>query len=162
MAFILPMIGGAAVGGGLTAAGVGTTAAVAGGLGAAALLGSGAASYQQGKYNAELMENQAKATRRAQLYNETLQRRQFETLLASNRARVGASGIEMSGSPLMVEIGNIYEFENELLAQRYNANIQAQKYEGQAELSSMQGQSGLFGYLLSTGSYTASSLLPED
>lgn len=160
MGFLIPIMGGIGAGA-ATAGSIGTTAAVAAGLGSAALLGQGVSSYNQGKYNSKVLQQQAESTQIAQQMNEKIQRRQFNTGLASNRAAVGASGIEFSGSPLEVEINNIFEFEQDLLAQRYNANVQSAQARSQAKLARMGGNAALGTSLLKAGAFTAGKLLQE-
>jgi len=158
MAFLIPAIGGIAAGAGTVGA-IGTTGAVATGLGTAALLGQGVSSYQQGQYNQDVMNQQAQATLIAQQQNEAIQGRQMESNLSRNRAMVGASGIEFTGSPLDVEINNLYEYEEELRAQRYNANVSASQARSKGNLASMQGSAVLGTSLFKAGAFTAGNLL---
>ena len=161
MAFLIPAIGGIAAGAGGAVAGLGTTAAVATGLGAAAMLGQGVSAYQQGEYNRKVYNQEAQQTLLSNEMNERTQRRQFSSLLSSNRAKVGASGIEMTGSPLEVEINNIFEFESDLLAQRYNADVKAKQLRSQGTISSMGGRAAFGNSLLNAGAFTAGKLLED-
>lgn len=159
MAFLAPLIG-AGLGTGLAVSGAtGATAAAVIGLGTTAMLGQGISSYQQGEYNAKVLRQQAEANQMAQQANEAIQKRKLEAGLARNRALVGASGIEFMGSPLAVEINNLYEYEQELMAQRYNANVQNMRLRSEANLSSMQGTAALGTSLFRTGAFTAGQLL---
>ena len=53
-------------------------------------------------YNARVAEKEAEAERKAAEYEATQHERQAKKLLAKQRALVGASGVTMEGSPLLV------------------------------------------------------------
>lgn len=159
--FLAPLVG-AGLGTGLAVSGAtGATMAAAIGLGTTAILGQGISSYQQGEYNAKVLRKEAEANAIAQAANESIQRRKIEAGLSRNRAIAGASGIEFAGSPLAVEINNLYEFEQELMAQRYNVNVQNMKLRSQATLSSMGGTAAFGTSLFKGAGFTVSNLLQE-
>ena len=124
-------------------------------LGAAGAVSSGVSGFQQGKFNQRVAQQQAKAARQAQEFNEVNQRRQFAQLQGRNRARVATSGIEFSGSPLEVAIENEFQFESEIAAQRFNTLVGAQQSLAQGELARFKGTSDLLGGLLQGGSFAA-------
>lgn len=53
-------------------------------------------------YNAKVAQRQAEAERQAAAFESTQQKRRAKTLLAKQRALIGAAGVEMEGSPLLV------------------------------------------------------------
>jgi len=160
--FLAPLLG-AGLGTGLAVSGAtGATMAAAIGLGTTAILGQGISSYQQGEYNAKVLRQEAAANQVAQTANEAIQKRKLEAGLARNRAIAGASGIEFTGSPLAVEINNLYEFEQELMAQRYNVNVQNMKLRSQATLSSMGGTASLGTSLFRGAGFATGKLLEEN
>jgi len=84
-----------------------------------ALVGTGVAAYgqyQQGKtaqaqakaqaawnmYNAKVAQREAEAEQRASEFESKQARRKATALLAKQRAMIGATGVEMEGSPLLV------------------------------------------------------------
>ena len=153
MAFLVPLLAGA--GAGLATAGLGTGAAIAIGLSTLATVGAGVSAWQQGKYNAAVLEQQAEATRRANLLDEETRNRDFQRLEATNIVRTLAGGVALTGSPLNVLISNAYDFERDRNIRRYNSDISAGQSINQARQSRNIGTGQLLGSLISAGGNAA-------
>lgn len=107
---------------------------------------STAASYQQAKFQQEIAENNAAKSRQDAAAQETLTRRDSQRQIAAARARFGAAGVELSGSPLAV-LGDLSaQAEEQALLVRYggasaaqNSRLQAQSFGSQATGSLIAG-----------------------
>lgn len=104
-------------------------------------------SYQQGKsqaawneYNARVAEREAASEREANAFEAKQHRREARMMQAKQRAMVGASGIEASGSPLLVMEDTAAQLAIE------NAQIMSQgarrvsQFKSQAILDRMAGK----------------------
>lgn len=146
--------------------------AVLAGVAIAATLASTAvavtASVQQGKaqkaqanYQASLQERQAAIdARNAQLAKQQTEQRvadrreRFRRLEASNRARAGASGIELSGSFLDVELDNLMQSEMDVANLRFGGGMESLNLMEQADASrSNASMSRVMGKERQTASY---------
>lgn len=125
---------------------------------------SGVIGYQQNKAqakNAEAMaeqeranaeraraasEQQAKQIEQKQAAEERIQRERNRSLLARNRARIGAGGLDYSGTPLLVEIGNAMDMELDLQNSRINAQNEMQNARYQGHLLSVSHENNARGY----------------
>lgn len=125
---------------------------------------SGVIGYQQNKAqakNAEAMaeqeranaeraraasEQQAKQIEQKQVAEERIQRERNRSLLAQNRARIGAGGLDYSGTPLLVEIGNAMDMELDLQNSRINAQNEMQNARYQGHLLSVSHENNARGY----------------
>lgn len=131
-------------------------------------------SIQQGKaaknaaeYNAAVQRNNAIATRQ-QLYAQeqerlATQRKQLGTMVAD----FGESGVTLEGSPLDLIGETVKKQRLDIENARYNSDLQALGFEGEAQLSEMRGESaekagqlGAASALLS-GASTVISKLPK-
>ena len=158
MAFALPLLAvgggaGAAAGAGAVAAATATagltTAQVIGlGLVAGGTLLSGYSQYQQGKYEEGVAKANAKyeqfkaedALRRGDV-EESRHRLQVRRLLGTQRARQGASGVDInSGSPLAVALDTVSLGEMDAMTIRNNAAREAFGYRVQAENELARGK----------------------
>lgn len=119
---------------------LGTIATVAG------TVVSTAASYQQAKFQQDIAEKNAAKAKQDAAAQEGLARRSSQRQLAAARARYGASGVELSGSPLAV-LGDLSaQAEEQALLVRYggasaahNAQLQASSFGSQARGSLISG-----------------------
>lgn len=130
---------------------VGATAAVASaGVGvasaasqASAQRSANAAAAEQARvtseYNRRVAENQAAQARQAATVEEENYRRQVRAAQAANRAAIGASGVDMTGSPLLVLMDNASQAEMEAQRIRTAGLSQAAALESQADLESYYG-----------------------
>jgi len=115
------------------------------------LVGTGVAAYgqyQQGKqaqaqakaqaawnmYNAKVAQRQAEAEQRAAAFESEQQRKKAKTLQAKQRALIGASGVEMEGSPLLVAEDTAAELAKEAINIRLTGQRRAQAYRSQSIL----------------------------
>jgi predicted lipid-binding transport protein (Tim44 family) len=151
MAMLLPVVGGLAAGGGAALGGVSAGMAAGMGLMTMATLASGVSQYQQGKYNAQVAEQQATAAERANQINEDARLRELKTLQGYQRAATGAAGYAMTGSPLEVMIDSTYQYELDRGLRRYNTDVEAQQMRARGRLAKQQGRMGLVGSILESG-----------
>jgi hypothetical protein len=106
---------------GLGAVSVGSALGVGGALmSAVGALKAGASAEKIGAYNAAATQQQAAA-------DEATQRRRSGAVLAQARANAGASGIELSGSPLDVIANSAAEAELDALNIRYGGQVRAER-----------------------------------
>lgn len=116
-------------------------------IGAATAMAAGGAVYagdQQRKaanMNADIAEQNAIAERNKAAYDENIHRESVRKLLSSQRALYGKSGVDMTGSPLLVMEDTAGQGELDALAIRYGGDIAAAKQRSSANLSRMQGKS---------------------
>lgn len=123
-----------------------TAGTVAGGLGA---LSAGAAGSQAGKFNAQLAERDAIMAQQATAFELRSQRKRAQQFLGSERAKIGASGVNLEGSPLLTQSENAYELELDDLATQYSGSVAEARARSQAAQARMQGaaarRGGYFG-----------------
>lgn len=118
---------------------------------AAALAGTGVAAYgqyQQGKsaqaqaksqaawnlYNAKVAKRKAEIERQATTFDVQQQRKRARAILGKQRAMVGASGVEMEGSPLLVAEDTAAELAKEEVNLRLKGQRRAMGFEAQSIL----------------------------
>ena len=134
---------------------------------AAAVAGTGVAAYgqyQQGKtaqsqakaqsawnmYNAKVAQREAESERQAAAFESKQQKRRAGALLARQRALIGASGVEMEGSPLLVAEDTAAELAKEevnlrLTGQRRVAAFKSQSILDISKASAAKAQAAGFG-----------------
>ena len=141
---------------------------------AAMTIGSGLLSaygmYQEGqqadavaKYNARQTENEAVKTRNAYTEKENDHRRQVAELMSKQRAKFGASGVDVSsGSALDLQTDTLDIGETDALRIRSTADDEVKSMNEQAKLTRQQGKNAAkagkisaVGSLLSTGGQVA-------
>jgi len=122
-----------------------------GGGGFIGLIGVGVSAYgqyQQGKqaerqakaqaawnlYNAKVAKRQAEAERVATAFEVGQQKKRAKTLLARQRALIGASGVEMEGSPLLVAEDTAAELAKEEVNIQLRGTRRAMGFESQSIL----------------------------
>lgn len=127
---------------GLGSVSVGTALAVGGtAFSVMGALQSGANAQKVGEYNATVAQQKAQA-------DEATQRRRTNALLSTARANVGASGIELSGSPLDVIANSAAEAELDALNIRYGGQITAQRERLQGSVARSQSYTAAASSLL--------------
>lgn len=129
-----------------------TIALVATAVSSAGQLYSG---YQQSKaasYNAKVQEQAAVAAEQKAEYDETAHRQRVQSILSSQRALYGKSGVELTGSPLLVLEDTAKQGEMDALAIRYGGDVEAAQQRSGAALSKMQSSSALTSGVLGAGS----------
>lgn len=128
----------------------------------AALAGAAVSAYgaiQQGqqaesaaKYNAKVARNQAQSARDAANADAETQRRHYDRVLAAQRARYGASGVDTEGSPLLVMLDSEEEAALDIARVKHGGAVAAQGLEAEAQLQRYQGQQAKRqSYLAATG-----------
>jgi hypothetical protein len=145
--------------------------AISGGLSAYGQIQQGNAAMESARYqsavqrnNAIMEENRATQERMKGDVEANQKRREIARLIGAQRAGVGASGVEMSGSYLDVLSDSATQGALDVAMIRYNAETRARDYEfsasnlrAQSELTLAEGRSarqasriGAFGTLLGT------------
>lgn len=118
---------------GLGSVSVGSALAVGGGIMSAfGAYSSGQAQQQQSNYNAQVERQQAMA-------DEAAQRRRSSAILSQSRANIGASGVEIAGSPLEVMAQSAADAELDALTIRYGGEMRAQQAEYQGRVARASG-----------------------
>ena len=113
------------------------------------------AAYEQGetqqkfaKYNAKVAENQAAGERMRAEFTANQQREAHRRTIATQRAVYGTSGVEMSGSPLLVIADSARQAELDAQIILAGGEARGIGFEAQAALSRFQGrQASTAGYV---------------
>jgi hypothetical protein len=101
---------------------------------------SASAQKKMADYNAAVAEQGAAAARDKAAYDEAMHREQVRKILSTQRALFGVSGVDMTGSPLLVMEDTAKKSELDALAIRYGGDVAAARERSQANLSRMQGE----------------------
>jgi Flp pilus assembly protein TadB len=97
--------------------------------------------------NAQAIEEKAK-------YDEEMHREKVKKILKSQRALYGGAGVDMEGSPLMVQADTMEQGELDAMAIRRGGDVAAAEQRSMARLYKMQGKAAL-----QKGYYSAGSSL---
>lgn len=95
-----------------------------------------AAMAEQERLNAQRAQQAANqkaiAIEQEATVKEQIQRQKNKALLAQNRARIGAGGLDYSGTPLLVEIDNAMDMELDIQNDRISTQnrMQEERYQG--------------------------------
>lgn len=138
---LVPVIAGVAAvaslaGGVMAAQGAQTTAA----YNAQIAQREGQAAQQQADFNAGAARTEAAQTRDQAAIEEGQIRERARLILGDQRARIGASGVVLEGSPLDALSYNAGQLELEALNARYTGDVRARSLENQARGYGYQGQ----------------------
>lgn len=137
-------------------------ALAAGGLaaGAGGIMMQAKHAQEASAYNAAVAEQQMKAQEtKGRIAQENIARKQKQ-LMATQRAKYGASGVTMEGSPLLVMADSWTEFERDKALARFDADTAMSQASSRAGMHRLQGrqamQAGVIGAgtSLLTGSYS--------
>jgi hypothetical protein len=135
---------------GLTLAAAGTAVSIAGAQAQADAAADAAKTNariaaRDAEANARLADREAQVARNAAVQEDLLldfdvesSNRGMERLLSTQRALIGASGVEFGGSPLLVAIDTAREAELQIEAQRFDSRLRQQELRDQAALSTFQ------------------------
>lgn len=122
----------------------------------------GYAAKQAGEYNAQMAEMNAELTLKQAAEEETKFRSMFKRQLGDMRASVGASGVQLEGSPLEVMQDSIAQAELDATAIKTQGQRRAWALRSEAALQRYQGAAaqqgamfGAAGSLLSAGGHAA-------
>jgi len=122
---------------------------------------AGQSQKKMADYNAAVSEQDAIAAKNKAGYEENIHRERVKEMLSKQRAIIGASGTDVSGSPLLAMIDTAEKGELDALAIRQGGKVQSDKFLNSAALSRMQGKSARnasyfkAGSTLLTGGYKA-------
>jgi len=91
------------------------------------------------EYNALISDQNAQAIKDKAAYDEEMHRERVKKLLKSQRALYGGSGVEMEGSPMMVQADTMDQGDMDALAIRQGGSVAAAQQRSQANLLRMRG-----------------------
>lgn len=149
---------------------------ITGGIQAYGQIEQGNAAYEAAQYQAQVERNNAISERNKAIQERqkgeqeaTQKRREVARIIGQQRANVGASGVEMTGSPLDVLEDTALQGALDVAMIRHNAEIRArdrefsaQNFDAQSELTMMSGRAArragmisALGTVVSTGSSVA-------
>ena len=124
--------------------GIAEIALIAGGL-ASAAAGAGGQIFaadserRASNYNADVMDQEAFAAKDKAKAEEDAHRESVKRILSTQRALFAKSGVDMSGSPLLVMEDTARQGELDALTIRYGGDVAAARARSQANLMRMQG-----------------------
>lgn len=119
---------------------VGAVAAVAGtGVAVYSAYQQSEAQAQAAKYNRQAALNEAAQAEDAAKAEANQQREQYRRIIGANRAAVGASGVEETGSPLLVMADNAAQAELNARMTEYAGQVRGTSARTQAELYRVTG-----------------------
>lgn len=95
---------------------------------------------RQANYQAQVAEQQAAQSRQIAAGQEDEHRRQQARLEAAGRARMGASGATMSGTPSLLAEELMEEGELQALKIRYGGDVQSARAQQEAAMMRYQGK----------------------
>jgi hypothetical protein len=101
-------------------------------MGAANMMSQGAQASATANYNAGVAGVEAINAQNAAAYEEKLHRERGQSLLAAQRAAVGASGVGLEGSSLLALEESAQALEKDALAIRYSGSVAAARARSQA------------------------------
>ena len=107
---------------------------------------------QAAQYNADVAEQGAQAAQQKAAYDETQHRIRVRKILSTERALYGESGVDMVGSPLLVQENTVKQGELDSLAIRYGGDVEAARQRSQANLYRMQGNNAQVSSYFGAGS----------
>lgn len=94
---------------------------------------------QAAEHDAQVAEEEAKIERQQAAWDISTMRREGASVLASQRARISAAGLALSGSPLDVLTDTAFAVERDVAAARYGGEVKAWSRETQADMYRWQG-----------------------
>ena len=95
---------------------------------------------RMGEYNAALYERQAQSTRVSQTLLAEQKKKIISAQTGSQIAAAGASGFRFSGSPITVMLDSLSNANLDLAIDRYNSEVKARGFEGEAGMSRYEGR----------------------
>ena len=127
-------------------------AAVGTGVSAYSSYAQGQAQEKAADENAQIALANAQAAEDKAKYDEEMHREKVKKLLSAQRALYGASGVDMAGSPLMVQEDTLSQGEMDALAIRKGGSVAAAEQRSMANLYRMQGKAAKTGSYYQAGS----------
>lgn len=113
------------------------------GVGMAGSLREGQSAQAAANYNAAVQEQQAQITEAQAAEEERRQRAMARKVIGQGRANVGASGIQMEGSPLDVLEESAANAELDSLTIRNQGQLKAWAYRAGANMERFKGESAM-------------------
>lgn len=130
-----------------------TTIAVIGTVvSAAGALYSASQQQKAADYNAKVAEVNARTAEDKAKYEEQMHRERVRKILGTQRSMYGASGLDTTGSPMLVMEDTKAQGELDALAIRHGGDVAAAQARSEANLYRMQGQSAMTAGYFSAGS----------
>jgi len=111
-----------------------------GGMSAVSELFAGDRTKKAYDYNANIAEQEANLIRSGANLNEYRQRKQMKSVIGSQVAAYGSSGVELTGSPLDVMKEDIANAELEIAIGQFNSEVSARRKESEAKLQRYYGK----------------------
>lgn len=122
-------------------------------MGVTGAISSGQAQADAARYNSQMAQNQAAYERQRAQIQADQQREKDRHLMAAQRARMGAQGLDMTtGSPLVVLENTAAQADTDYRTILANGDVAASRAESQAALDRMTGSTALTSSWLSAGS----------
>lgn len=90
---------------------------------------------KMGDYNASLLEQRATARRKSQDLLEIQKRKIIKSRIGTQVAQTGASGFRFTGDPITIMADSLANAEMDIAIDRYNSEIEARGFEGQASMT---------------------------
>jgi len=127
-------------------------AVVSAGVSAYSQYSAGENAAEEADYNAKVAEQNALAEKDKASYDENIHRDNVRKLLSTQRALYGKSGVDMTGSPLLVMEDTAAKSEIDALAIRHGGDIAAAQQRSAATLSKMRGKNAQTAGYIGAGS----------
>ena len=108
------------------------------------------AAERTAEFNATLAENEAVLLERAKVDEERAARRNASRLIAQATTATAASGIEMSGSPMLALADSYFQLEKDALRIQYASDIEQTQKQSQADLTRAEGRGRAAGYKMAS------------
>lgn len=109
-------------------------------------------------YNAKIAKEDAEAVKRKAAYDESVHRERIRSFVSSQRSIIGASGVQIEGSPELAILDAIEKGELDALAIREGATSDAKRFESEAKLSKLAGETAVTQSRFKAGSTLLSGL----
>jgi len=148
--------GGAAAG----ASGLATAMSVIGtGLGVVGSIAGGVQQNNVAKYNAQVAENNAGASRAEASYEANMQREQQRRIMGAQRAAGASSGLDLStGTPVAVLGDTAKQSEMDIMARLYSGEAAAVGFQNQAAQFRAEGKAAKQAGFINAGTSLVSGL----
>jgi len=108
------------------------------------------AAERTAEYNAKLAENEAVVLARAKVDEERAARRNASRLMAQATTATAASGIEMSGSPMLALADSYFQLEKDALRIQYASELEQTRQQSQAALTRAEGRARSTGFKMAS------------
>lgn len=108
------------------------------------------AAERTAEVNAQIAENEAVLLERARVDEQRAARRNASRLIAQATTATAASGIEMSGSPMLALADSYFQLEKDALRIQYASDIEQTQKQSQADLTRAEGRGKSAGYKMAS------------